>query len=182
MNNLRALDLWDLGIEAVRSSSIQLRARSTSCAINTVKNIPTKERRNSLTRQNIFVGQMFITSHQTQNFFFCDKEMKGQSVQCSETKAECHSYLGSPSNKSARSGLSPSVRHQVVFRAGSTRDAAKETAEHTASILVQCRFHMSASGNCMGDGASRALACANCCMVCKASLHHLNLSTSTTSR
>ena len=100
--------------------------------------------------------------------------MKGQSVQCSETKAECNSYLGSPSNKSARSGLSPSVRHQVVFRAGSTRDAAKETAEHTASILVQRRSHMSASGNCMGDGASRALACANCCMVCKASSHHLN--------
>ena len=68
------------------------------------------------------------------------------------------------------SGLSPSVRHQVVFRASSTRDAAKETA----SILVQRRSHMSTSGNCMGDGASRALACANCCMVCKASSHHLN--------
>ena len=81
--------------------------------------------------------------------------------------------MGSQSNKSARSGRSPSVRHQVVLRAGSTRDAAKETAQHTANILVQRRSHMSATKNCINDGASRALACANCCMVCTASSLHL---------
>ena len=39
---------------------------ATCCVINTVKNIPTKERRNSRTRRKIWVGQMLITSRQAQ--------------------------------------------------------------------------------------------------------------------
>ena len=41
---------------------------SASCVINTVKNIPTKERINSLTHREILVGQLLIASHQRQTF------------------------------------------------------------------------------------------------------------------
>ena len=47
LDGLPALDLWDLVVEVLHSSLHE----ATSCAINTLKNIPTQEQRNSLTRQ-----------------------------------------------------------------------------------------------------------------------------------
>ena len=61
MDGIPALDLRHLGIGVPHSSLNQPRARATCFAKN-------KERRNSLTRPEISVGQMLITSHQMQNF------------------------------------------------------------------------------------------------------------------
>ena len=107
--------------------------------------------------------------------FFFDEDMKNRRSQ-SKSKTpttQRDPYLGSPSNSSARSGVSPSVQHQEAFREGSTREDAKETAHVMANIRVHRRSHMRATENCMYAGASRALECANICRVCTASSLHL---------
>ena len=53
MDGFPALALWDL--------------RGTCFVINIMENIPTRGRRNSLTRRKILAGQTLFTSHQTQN-------------------------------------------------------------------------------------------------------------------
>ena len=65
MDGLPALDLWDLVMKVLHSSSIQPRARDTLLRDEHCENIPTKERRHSLTRRKILAGQSvdYVTSN-----------------------------------------------------------------------------------------------------------------------
>ena len=59
MDGLPALDLWDLVVEVLHVPSNQPKARSNLLRDkHWIKNIPTKERRNSLTRQEILAGHV----------------------------------------------------------------------------------------------------------------------------
>ena len=84
----------------------------------------------SMTEANVIIRGLGTSSF----FFLIVDSEKWRDSQCNE----------SPSNKSARSGLSP--LDTKWFRAGSTRDAANETAQHTASILVKRRSHTNTTG------------------------------------
>ena len=63
-----ALDLWDLVVEVLHSSSNQPKALGNLLRDKHFQNIPTKEQRSSLTRRKILAGQMLLTSLQTHNF------------------------------------------------------------------------------------------------------------------
>ena len=63
MDGFPTLDLRDLVVEVLHSSSIQPTARSNGLCDKRCENIPTKDRRDSLTRRKMLVGQMLITSN-----------------------------------------------------------------------------------------------------------------------
>ena len=67
MDGISALDLWDWVIEVFTLFFESTKSTRSICwVVNTEKNVPTKERRSSLTRRKILAGQL-ITSLQTQN-------------------------------------------------------------------------------------------------------------------
>ena len=76
-------------------------------------------------------------------FFFHRRRDEGKS----SVVQQSHSvdYLGSCINTSARDGASPPVAHKTSHCDGSTRDAAKASAQAVLSILVQRRSKMRAT-------------------------------------
>ena len=87
LDGLRALDLWDLGIEAPRSCSIQLRARRNQLRDKHCEkhsNERTKKQSNT-TEYLRWTNVQYVTSN-AKPFFFATTEMKGQSVQCSDNQ------------------------------------------------------------------------------------------------
>ena len=74
-------------------------------------------------------------------FFFTDGMMRASQVSVVQ-QSHSVNYLGSCINTSARDGASPPVAHKTSHCDGSTRDAAKASAQAVLSILVQRRSQM----------------------------------------
>ena len=78
-------------------------------------------------------------------FFFYPRKKLKTSRDKSQSNHRTPCYLGSDSNKSAKRGVSPPVRHHGTCFAGSTSEAAKAVAQVTESMRVHRRSHISAT-------------------------------------